>query len=874
MKVEHPVAEHGAEALLQQIIESPDPTTLPLLLQAHPPENQLKLLESWRQIAASYAFSGDATRANTIARLVEDASRLMGSPEAQAQAAWAYGNVSAIMGQAREAVVHFHQAEEHYLSLGDKLNLARMQVGLVGALNRLGEFTEASHVAQAAYHTLSASHEPTDRQRLAGLANNLAIAYEYQGRYQEAIELYERKIALWHNHPNQRQALIEIARTRLNLGIIKKHLNLWHEADSSLTDCQRILTAPALAGQYRPDLARASVHLAHLRSKQGASATAVKAAFTTAREIVSDPQNLLLLTLYEVEWVLNSNQLSPPFLAMLQELHQRYTEDGYMREAIRVDLAIAHCQAEMGRGAAARLKFAEAQQAAQTIQDWELQYMAWHGLGLLNLKSGQYQQAEVALLKAVDMVENVSQSMKSGDLRAGFLDDKLAVYRDLAWLHLLKDDMPQLFHWSERGRTRELVNALALDEPGETALWPADQGQLRPFIEQLRHQLKTEQHGERRRQLEDRLIELTRRHEQQTFHKVAHLTHVTATLNDASAALPPDTLMLVYFAANRELWVLPITTQATLPAVKLGAALKLDDVERQLASLHSLKGYPLAWVDRHSEQLTADAQRLLGCWYDCFLSPLASLLAQFSRLLIVLDDFLFRLPMHAFYDTVNGRYLAQTHEVSYTPSVTAWLAANNRPTSQGNGLILSYAGSQLHHTTDELKAIRAAYPDFAAYEGQSASRQVLETPLAQESAVIHIAAHAIFRPDNPMFSYIELADDRLNMLDILQLKLKANLVVLSACESGRGLLRGGDYLCLPHAFLMAGSRLVLASHWPVDDLATSILMGEFYRNLAATHSFSQALRQAQIAFLDSSTIRYKHPYYWAPFFILGGHTGQ
>lgn len=874
MKRDHPVAECDAEALWQQLTESPDSAALPLLLQTQTSENQLKLLESWRQFAASYAFSGDEERAITTVRLIEEASHHIGSGAAQALAAWSRGNVCAILGQAKESVVHFRQAEAHYARLGDKLNLARMQVGLVAAHNRLGDFAEACRVAQTAYHTLSASAEVADRQRLAGLANNLAIAYEFQGRYQEAIELYERKIALWHTHPNQHQALIEIARTRLNLGIIKKHLNLWHEADASLTDCQRILTAPALAGQYRPDLARASVHLAHLRSKQGAPATAVKAAFTAAREIVSDPQNLLLLTLYEVEWALTNNQVSPPFLDMLQELHQRYTADGYVREAIRVDLAIAHCQAEMGQGEAAQLTFIEAQQAAQAIPDWELEYMAWHGLGLLNLKEEKHPQAEAALLKAVDMIENVSQSMKSGDLRTGFLDDKLAVYRDLAWLHLLQDDVAQLFHWSERGRTRELVNALSLDETGETGRLPAEQKQLRPLIEQLRHRLKTERHGEHRRQLEDRLIELTRRREQQTLNKVARLTHVTTTLDDARAALSPDMLMLVYLTANRQLWVLPVTAEAALPAVKLGATLNLDDVELELASLHSLKGYPLAWVERHSEQLTADAQRLLSQWYHCFLAPLAPLLSEFPRLLIVLDDFLFRLPMHAFYDAANGRYLTQTHEVSYTPSVTAWLATNNRPTPKHNGLILSHAGSQLHHTTDELKAILAAYPDFTVYEGAAACRQVLETGLAQESALIHIAAHAIFRPDNPMFSYIELANDRLNMLDILQLKLKANLVVLSACESGRGLLRGGDYLCLPHAFLVAGSRLVLASHWPVDDLATSVLMREFYRNLTTAQSFSQALRQAQIAFLDSPIVRYKHPYYWAPFFILGGHTGR
>ena len=861
----------NAQERLRHALEAHDAISLSCLFADLSDEDQLKVLAAWRQAAGNEAFAGNTEQAQTIARLVTDVSHCLGSQEARALSFWTHGNIHAILGNAKAAYYYYCQAEDIYNILEDPLNLARMQVGVVGILNRLGDFAEACRIARAAYETLADSQEPADRQRLAGLANNLAIAYEFQGRYQEAIELYDRKINLWKYHPNRRQAAVEIARTHLNLGIIKKHLNLWDEARSSLDYCHRVLTAPALAGKYPTDLERVRLHLAHLQAKKGVSVTTVETAFADTRALITDPQNLLLLTLYEVEWTLENNRVSSQLLATLRELYAHYRADGYTRDALRVKMLIAYCEMALAYFSEAEANFEEGQRAAQEIDDWELQYMAWHGLGLLNLEVEDFPKAEAAFLKAINIIENVSQTVKSRDLRIGFRDDKLAGYRDLTWLHLLQDDMDQVFHWVERGHAQELVRSFSLDS-GDLEGLTSEEAQLRSLITQTRQRLKIERHSERRQYLENHLIELTRRLDQKALPEPAALIGKMPTLSGAMAALPPDMLMLVYFTANRKLWVLPVTAQAVLPAVKLNMAVQGESLEQELASLHSVKGYPLTWVERHYEQLITAAQQPLGKWYQAYLQPLNDLLKTYSHLLIVLDDFLYRLPFHAFYDDLNGRYLIETHEVSYTSSVTAWLATDKRSPVLNQGLILSYAGSQLHHTADEVKAILTAYPDFKVFSGQKGTKHVLETPFARESALIHIATHAIFRPDNPMFSYIELADDRLNMLDILHLKLNADLVVLSACESGRGLLRGGEYLCLPYAFLMAGSRLVLATHWPVDDLATSLLMSKFYQNLADGHSFNQALRQAQTDFLNIEPPRYRHPYYWAPFFMLGGHA--
>ena len=99
-----------------------------------------------------------------------------------------------------------------------------------------------------------------------------------------------------------------------------------------------------------------------------------------------------------------------------------------------------------------------------------------------------------------------------------------------------------------------------------------------------------------------------------------------------------------------------------------------------------------------------------------------------------------------------------------------------------------------------------------------------------------------------------------------QLRLRCGLVVLSACESGRGQSSSGDELLgLARAFLGAGAATLVVSQWMVQDETTALLMDHFYAALAAGHGAAVALRLAQLAV----KARFPHPYYWAPFVLLG-----
>ena len=129
---------------------------------------------------------------------------------------------------------------------------------------------------------------------------------------------------------------------------------------------------------------------------------------------------------------------------------------------------------------------------------------------------------------------------------------------------------------------------------------------------------------------------------------------------------------------------------------------------------------------------------------------------------------------------------------------------------------------------------------------------------------LHIATHGVFRTDNPLFSYLQFADGPLRVLDVYSLKLDAELVTLSACESGLNDAKGSDLIGLGRSFFYAGAANLVVSLWPVDDKATTEFMREFYQRLGSDRSIARALQDAQIALRES----YPHPFHWAPFIVM------
>ena len=137
---------------------------------------------------------------------------------------------------------------------------------------------------------------------------------------------------------------------------------------------------------------------------------------------------------------------------------------------------------------------------------------------------------------------------------------------------------------------------------------------------------------------------------------------------------------------------------------------------------------------------------------------------------------------------------------------------------------------------------------------------------APEADIMHIASHAVFRHDNPLFSAIRLSDGWLSLYDLYGMRLRAALVTLSACETGvSDVLAGDELVGLARGFLQAGAASVVVSLWAVNDASTARLMERFYTHLASGLGPAAAMRRAQI----QQRHEYPHPYHWAPFTVVG-----
>ena len=191
-------------------------------------------------------------------------------------------------------------------------------------------------------------------------------------------------------------------------------------------------------------------------------------------------------------------------------------------------------------------------------------------------------------------------------------------------------------------------------------------------------------------------------------------------------------------------------------------------------------------------------------------------------------------------------------------------------TRNGNhDVILGYEVPGLPAIAREVAAVEAALPEATVLVGRDATREALRR-MGGGARILHLAAHADFRADNPLLSSIELADGRLTFYDLFDLRLDADLVILSGCHTGRSqVLEGDELMGLARGFQYAGARALIASLWPVADEAAADLMARFYGHLAGRQEAPAALAATMRDGIAEGWL----PQEWAPFYLSGRHAG-
>jgi len=187
--------------------------------------------------------------------------------------------------------------------------------------------------------------------------------------------------------------------------------------------------------------------------------------------------------------------------------------------------------------------------------------------------------------------------------------------------------------------------------------------------------------------------------------------------------------------------------------------------------------------------------------------------------------------------------------------------------------------ARLPNTRTEIAAISSLFPASRCriFLGSAASEQQVKSEKLDQYRYIHFAAHGYLDEEHPSRSGIVMSFDKnsgedgiLQAHEIMGLRLNAELVTLSACQTGLGkVLSGEGVIGLSRAFLYAGASSVVVSLWNANDVATAELMKQFYRGLSRGRSKDEALRDAKLALIKGQQRSWRHPYYWAPFILMG-----
>ncbi|HEY2380589.1 MAG TPA: CHAT domain-containing tetratricopeptide repeat protein [Terriglobia bacterium] len=487
-----------------------------------------------------------------------------------------------------------------------------------------------------------------------------------------------------------------------------------------------------------------------------------------------------------------------------------------------------------------------------------------------------WKEAERAYRLAAEDLEEHHTRLQHDDLKVTFLEGRNQVYEALTRLNLdaEEESVSAAFSWCERAKSRSLVELLAQSLPSVPAR--TDNALLRR-IEHLReelnvHYMRCKPESRSRKAVKNFDVIVAKERE------IAHALRETATedseyaslqqvhaagLEEVQEFLPDRTTLIEYFITQQELIafvISPRTARAVRRLALTGYVRALyEKLSFQLDNFLLGRGF----ITSHSAQILEVTTHYLQALHKALVEPLLGEVTT-PHIVIVPHGFLHHLPFHAFYD--GSRYLCDRFEITYAPSASVLrYCIKKTDVADARPLIVGVADTNAPRVDFEVSALQNIFPESTVLSGERANREGF-SQAAQRASFVHVATHAAYRRDNPMFSSFKLADGYVTALDLFSMNCQANLVTLSGCQSGLGQIADSDDLLgLTRGFLYAGARSLLMSLWTVSDESTVTLMSAFYKEWRAGATRAKALQNA----MQTVRVAYPNPFYWAPFVLIG-----
>jgi CHAT domain-containing protein len=566
----------------------------------------------------------------------------------------------------------------------------------------------------------------------------------------------------------------------------------------------------------------------------------------------------------------------------------------------------------LGKAKEAIAYFEQALEIAKQFQDPELEMASIEGLGLAYIVREDYNQAIKVLEKSrvlaqqnqglvdISAQANALNNLGYAFFRSGDLTKAEVILREsvklwesqrakIASQDINKADSYKISTFELQALTYgTLQNVLRLKKQPEAALEVAEQGRARAFIELLSQRLASEA-------VKQEIPAPASISKIREIAKAHNATLIEYSLIDdrPQFAIPgkeqPTKLLI---------WVVKPTGEVFLRQVDLKQEFPKISLKDLIASTRQSMGVSgrgssieIVRVDEPSQQ--EKLQQL----YQILIEPIAKdkLLPQEQegKIIFIPQGSLFLVPFPALRDA-NGKFLIENYTVAIAPSIqTLSLTAQQRQriskASPGNALVLGNPTMprvtiKLGDSPQQLPKLPGAEQEAneiaklfktKAFIGNKAKKSAI-LPLLSKAGIIHLATHGLLDDFKGLgvpgaialapSGNGQLNDGLLTANEILDLKLNAELVVLSACDTGRGRITGDGVIGLSRSLITAGVPSVIVSLWSVPDAPTAELMTEFYRNwLSGKLDKAQALRQAMLKTMEN----HPNPKDWAAFTLIG-----
>ena len=817
-----------------------------------------------------------------------------------------------LLGQYEGALSAAERARAIFAEQGDALRLARLDINTGNIYHRQDRFGEARDCYERAYRELL-KHD--DAEGLAAVLSNLSTCYISLNEFAKALETHR----LARVHCQQKNMPILVAQTDYNIaylyflrGEYGRAIQMLHEALASgkkaddkyqLALCNLDLAeiylelnlnseaanlARAAQQQFQGlamgyEAAKTLVFAAVAAGRQGQPFEALEL-FAQARQLFVQEKNQVwpsLLDLYQALVLLQEGRLFEA-RQLAAGAREFFAPSNVRGKAVMAELLLARIALRMQEIPVAYQHCMAAMQRLYGQESPLLSYQAGFLLGEIERARSDDSAAFAAYEGARQALDKIRGQLRGEELKMAFFSNKAEIYEHLVDICLrTRGNFEEIFDYIEQAKSRSLLDLMVQPARLSTA---EDSGQselvrsIRSLREELnwyynlieREQLQPESHSPERiqkleRQAQDREAELMRALHEATVaeaNEAGFAIPAVTSLEEIRAALGEDTALVEYFFVQERVLACVLTRETSD-----FAAITLQPRVRKLLQLmrFQLSKFRLdpQYVEKFKDAMFASIQGHLHGLYQELVAPLRPLLRQ-KHLVFVPHGQLHHVPFHALYD--GQSYLIDQFSISYAPSASVYAVCKNKEINRdGSALVMGVGDELAPSIEDEARAVSALLPDSQLLLGAEATEEALRT-LGPRCRCLHIATHGYFRQDNPMFSSIRLGTSYLSVYDIYQLKLPAEIVVLSGCATGLNVVSPGDELIgLARGFLQAGAQSLVLSLWDVQDGSTRDFMAAFYRRLQAGQSRAVALQQAMREVRNT----HPHPFYWAPFVLIG-----